>query len=82
MFMELWDTGSIPGLAQWVKDTALLQLHHGSKMWLEFDPWPRNAICPWGGQKKKKKREREKETDLPGRIIRNSLSSPPTHTAK
>ena len=32
--------GSIPGLAQWVKDLALLLLWHG------FDSWPGNFHMP------------------------------------
>ena len=35
--------GSIPILAQWVKDlVALLQLWHRSQLWLRLDPWPGN----------------------------------------
>ena len=34
--------GSIPGPGEWVKDPALPQLWHCSKMWLGLDPWPRN----------------------------------------
>ena len=34
-----WEISWIPGLAQWVKDPASLQLQ------LRSDPWPRNSIC-------------------------------------
>ena len=49
--------GSIPSLAQWVKDLALLQLQH--RLWLQLglDPWPENFCMPqvWPKKKKKKK---------------------------
>ena len=36
------DTGSIPGLAPWVKVLALLWLWCRLQMKLQFDPWPGN----------------------------------------
>ena len=45
----------IPSLTQWVKDPALPQLWLRSQLQLGSDPWPRNSICLWGGQKRKKK---------------------------
>ena len=53
-FLEPWDTGSIPGLAQWVKALALLPLCC-SQLWLGSDPWPRNSVCCRAAKKKKKK---------------------------
>ena len=38
----------IPGLAEWVKDLALLQLRLGS------DPWSENSLCHGAAKKKKK----------------------------
>ena len=51
------DTGSIPDLAQWVKDLALPQLQHRLQLWLRSDPWPRNSICCRVTKKGKKHRK-------------------------
>ena len=53
MSWEHWNTGVIPVLAQWVKDPALLQLQHRSKLAYP-DPWPGELHVTWDGQKKKK----------------------------
>ena len=40
-------TGSIPDLAQWVKDLTLLQQWRGSQLWFRFSPWPGNFHMLW-----------------------------------
>ena len=40
---EPWVVGSVPGLAQWVKNLAL-QLQLRSQLWLGSDPGPGNSI--------------------------------------
>ena len=55
--LEHWDTGSIPGTVQWVKDLVLPQLKYRSKLWLRSDPWELHMLkSGQGGQKKKKKK--------------------------
>lgn len=48
-------TSLTPGSVQWVKDPALLQLLHRSRLQLGFEPWARNFYMLWGRPKKKKK---------------------------
>ena len=52
--LERWDTGSIPGGAQWVKD---LVLPPRLKLQLRSDPWPGNSICPGVAKKEGKKKK-------------------------
>ena len=42
-------------MAQWVKDLVLLQLWHNCrlKLWLGFDPYPRNFYILWLQSKRK-----------------------------
>ena len=47
-------SSSIPGLAQWVKDPALLPLQCRSQLWLRFDPWLRNFHMLLGQLKKRR----------------------------
>ena len=61
--LEGWDTGSIPSLAEWVKNLTLPQLRHRSQLWLRSDPWSRNFHTLWGSQEKKKKRVKKKERE-------------------
>ena len=51
--LECWDASSIPSLAQWVKNPALLQ--HSSQLRLKSDPWPGNSICHRAAKKGGKK---------------------------
>ena len=75
MFLECWDTGSIPSPAQWVKDLVLSKLQCSSQLWLGSDPWPRNSICHGVAKKRVcvcvcvRERERERE-----RVMSNSLT--------
>ena len=50
---EHWNTGLIPGPAQWVKDLTLLQLWLSSWLQLRSDPWPGSYICHRVAKKKR-----------------------------
>ena len=51
-----WGAGSIPNLAQWVKDPEGPQLWRRPQLRLRFNPWPRNFRMLWVWPKKKKKK--------------------------
>ena len=69
MYLELWDTGSIPSLTQWLKNLALLQLQCRSQLWLESNPRPMNFIGLTEAKKEKKfqfkiKKKKNKSSDM------------------
>ena len=60
--------GSIPSLARWVKDPALLELWYGLQLWLSLNPWPGNFHMLWvqpemKGREKKKKKAKKPHQD-------------------
>ena len=54
--LECWDAGSLPYLAQRVKDLALLQPRYKSQRWLRSDLWPGSSICHRVGKEEKKEK--------------------------
>ena len=56
--LQLWNKGSIPDRAPWVKDPQLWW--HQLQLWLTPDPWPGNSVCQVAAKKKEKKKERER----------------------
>ena len=58
---ECWDTGLIPGPAQWVKDLSLPQPWLRFQLQLGSDPWPGNFV-------KKKKEKVYTSLTTPGPI--------------
>lgn len=61
--LQYRDTGSIPGLAHWVKESGFASTWSCSESHncrLRSDPWPRNTVCYVVAEKEGRK-EREKE---------------------
>ena len=52
---ERWNTGWLPGPAQWVMDLALLQLRLRSQLWLRSDPRSGHFMCRGAAKKGKTK---------------------------
>ena len=69
---EWWDAGSIPRLAQWVKDLVLPQLQIRLWLWPGSNPWPKHSICQ-GGQKKKERKKKKLQKDT-GDIVNLTIS--------
>ena len=57
--LQCWVAGSIPSLAQWVRDLALPQLWHRWKLLLGSPAWELHML--WGDWKEKKRKEGRKE---------------------
>ena len=72
---EHWDTGSIPSLAQWVKDPVVLQLWLRSGIWLESDPWHGNSRCQEAAQKENKNHQNVPECiwSVPNGFAQNQI---------
>ena len=56
--------GSIPGLAQWVKDPMLLSLWRRLWLQLRFNPWPGNLYMPQELPKQWKKKKKKKSCSI------------------
>ena len=66
--------GSIPSLAQWVKDLRLPQLQPRSQLWLRSDPWPGAPYSMGQPQMKKQKQQQQKTTIKDSLIVINLFS--------
>ena len=68
--LEQWDSGSVPGPAQCVKDPLLPQLWHScrSQLWLSSVSGPGTLYAEGQPKKKKKKKEKKKKCTV---IIEN-----------